>query len=115
MKKTMLAIVAAAALAAPAAAAAPSPTRTLRVDRPSRAGAARATVVHVVRGRMPAHRTTARVLTDTRCQPDARGVSHCLNKMRLANGAVIVARHDHRMMDMPCLDPGERVVVRPAV
>jgi hypothetical protein len=55
----------------------------------------------------------ALVLTDTRCAADAQGVSHCLNRMRLADGATITVRHDHRMMDMPCLSPGEHVTLTP--
>jgi hypothetical protein len=55
----------------------------------------------------------ATVLTDTRCSPDAMGYSHCLNKMRLANGKTVTAVHKHRMMDMPCLDPGEHVILTP--
>ena len=53
------------------------------------------------------------VLTDTRCDPDRMGVSHCLNRMRLADGTVVTVQHDHAMMNMPCLSPGERVVLTP--
>ena len=52
------------------------------------------------------------VLTDRQCQPDSAGVSHCLNAIRLADGQTITVRHMHRMMDVPCLTPGERVTVR---
>lgn len=84
----------------------------LRVERLSKGAGARATSVRLVSG-LVTHRMRARVLTDTRCAPDAMGVSHCLNRMQLADGTSITVVHDHRMMDMPCLSPGERVVLTP--
>jgi hypothetical protein len=94
------------ALAAPAAAG------TVRVDRPEKGVGAKVTTVHLVRGRL-AHPMRAMVMTDTRCNPDAQGVSHCLNRMRLADGTVITVQHDHMMMNMPCLSPGEHVLLTP--
>ena len=70
-------------------------------------------VVNVITGTAPAHATEAVTLTDENCQPDNAGVSHCLNKLRLANGQTIVIRHDHNMHVMPCLAPGEHVHVAP--
>jgi hypothetical protein len=84
----------------------------LRVDRPSKGAGAKVTTVKLLRGAV-ARETRAVVLTDTRCAPDARGVSHCLNRMRLANGMVVTAQHDHTMAAMPCLSPGETVVLTP--
>jgi hypothetical protein len=84
----------------------------LRVDRPSKGGGAKVTTVKLLHGFITA-RTRAVVLTDTRCSPDARGVSHCLNRMRLADGTVVTAQHDHRMTEMPCLSPGEPVRLTP--
>ena len=106
----LLVIVAALAVALPALGA---PAKTVRVDRPEKGVGAQVTYVHLLKGSVP-RRMRATVLTDTRCNPDARGVSHCLNRMRLANGAVVTVVHDHRMMDMPCLSPGEHVLLRPA-
>jgi hypothetical protein len=106
----ILALAAAALAAAPLALA--SPRTTLLVGRPEQGPGARLTSVHLIKGVVP-HRTRALVLTDTRCNPDAHGVSHCLNRMRLANRAIITVRHDHRMMDMPCLTPDEHVVLMP--
>ncbi len=61
----------------------------------------------------PLRRPTAAVVeTDERCQPDRLGVSHCLNRLRLADGRRLLVRHDHRMADSPCLSPGERVEAR---
>ena len=84
----------------------------LRVDRPAKGAGAKVTTVKLLRGTV-VHRMSAVVLTDTRCNPDAGGVSHCLNRMRLADGTVVVAQHDHRMAAMPCLSPGEHVMLTP--
>lgn len=65
-------------------------------------------------GRMPAGVTTAVVLSDEDCAPDAAGISHCRNALQLEDGRRIVVRHPHDMRLVPCLTPGERVVVRPA-
>lgn len=84
----------------------------LRVDRPSKGAGAKVTTVKLLRGSVT-RRSSAVVLTDTRCNPDAMGVSHCLNRMRLADGTVVTVQHDHRMMNMPCLSPGEHVLLAP--
>ena len=66
-----------------------------------------------VEGTMPAAATSATVLTDEQCQPDARGVSHCLNRLRLPDGTDIEVRHPHDMSKVPCLAPGEHVQLVP--
>jgi hypothetical protein len=86
---------------------------TVRVDRPQKGVGAKVTTVHILRGAVHARHMSATVLSDTRCNPDANGVSHCLNRMRLADGSVITVQHDHMMMNMPCLSPGEHVVLTP--
>ncbi len=101
--------VAAVALAVPATAAT---GKTLRVDRPEKGQGARVTHVHLISG-VVMHRMRALVLTDSRCAADARGVSHCLNRLKLADGSRVLVQHDHRMMDMPCLSPGEHVTLTP--
>lgn len=65
-------------------------------------------------GPVPDRAQTATVLTDADCAPNARGLSNCLNRLRLADGRTLTVRHPHRMMDVPCLSPGERVTVRRA-
>jgi hypothetical protein len=70
-------------------------------------------IVHVITGTAPAHAMEAVTLTDESCQPDNHGMSHCLNKLKLANGQTIVVRHDHDMHAVPCLTPGEAVHVAP--
>ena len=37
--------------------------------------------------------TPATVLSDEQCQPDATGVSHCLNRMRLPDGSGMAVQH----------------------
>jgi len=60
-------------------------------------------------GNLPAAPTSAVVLSDLECTPDAQGVSHCLNELRLESGETLTVRHNHRMHDVPCLQPGEVV------
>jgi len=63
----------------------------------------------LVDGRLPDGVVRATVLTDEDCAPDAHGVSHCRNKLRLPGGRTIEVRHPHRMQDVPCMTPGEAV------
>ena len=53
----------------------------------------------------------ATVLTDEDCTPDDAGISHCRNSLRLENGSEIVVRHPHDMMKIPCVEPGEPVLL----
>ncbi len=64
--------------------------------------------------RPPASETSGVVVTDENCAPDAQGVSHCRNDIRMADGETVRVQHDHRMHDVPCLLPGERVRLRAA-
>ena len=66
-------------------------------------------------GKLPAGVVTATVLTDDDCAPDAAGVSHCRNQLRLPSGKTIEVRHPHRMHDVPCMTPGETVRLGRAV
>jgi len=68
----------------------------------------------LVSGPLPRATTTAIVLADEDCAPDAAGVSNCLNRLRLADGRLLNVRHPHRMAEVPCLSPGERVNLRRA-
>ena len=63
----------------------------------------------LIDGRLPDGVVRATVLTDEDCAPDAHGVSHCRNKLRLPGGRTIEVRHPHRMHDVPCMTPGETV------
>ena len=87
--------------------------RTLLVFRgaepsPSEGTALRAQLLD---GRVPAGRKVGVVLTDADCAPDAQGISHCTNALRLPNGSTLTVRHPHSMAAVPCLTPGERVLV----
>jgi hypothetical protein len=65
-------------------------------------------------GPVPSRPSAATVLTDEDCAADAQGVSHCVNRIRLAEGQTLTVRHPHRMMEVPCLSPGEHITVRAA-
>jgi hypothetical protein len=67
----------------------------------------------LVSGTMPTAPLQATVLSDQECQPDARGVSRCLNRLRLPDGSEIHVRHPHEMAKIPCLTPGEQVWLVP--
>lgn len=75
-------------------------------------GVAGIDVAYAISGTPPARTQLGTVLTDTNCQPDSYGISHCTNRIRLADRHVLTVRHDHSMMNDPCLSPGERVHVR---
>jgi len=66
-------------------------------------------LVRFVGGDRPPATGTATVLTDTNCEPDAFGISHCLNALRLQTGGSLVVRHAHDMHVFPCLAPGDTV------
>ena len=75
-------------------------------------GAEGLVLTYAVAGSPPVGRQPATVLTDSNCEPDRYGVSHCLNRLRLASGRELTVRHDHNMGNDPCVSPGEKVVVR---
>ncbi|MEO6867133.1 MAG: hypothetical protein ABI200_03850 [Gaiellales bacterium] len=62
----------------------------------------------------PSSAQVGEVVTDENCEPDAEGVSHCRNNIRLKSGKTIRVQHAHKMHDVPCLVPGERVQIRAA-
>lgn len=97
--------------------ASPQAQRTVAVSnaympRPSEPGA----TLNALRitGRIPGRPEGGTVLTDDDCAPDARGISRCVNRIRLGSGRRLSVRHPHRMMEVPCLSPGELVRVRAA-
>jgi hypothetical protein len=70
--------------------------------------------VQLVSGAIPPDVTRLTVLTDENCQPDQQGVSHCLNRVTYQSAQGMgeaVLRHNHRMSEVPCLAPGETVVL----
>ena len=51
------------------------------------------------------------VTSDTSCEPDASGFSHCHNNLDLADGTHVVVVDTHQMSRYPCLTRGEDVQV----
>ena len=49
------------------------------------------------------------IVTDTDCDADAEGLSHCRNNIELANGRRITVIDTHEMHRYRCLEPGEKV------
>ncbi len=95
----------------------PASMRTLLVSvRREPAASLPGTTMRALRlsGPVPAAAVAGTVISDEDCAPDAKGISHCLNKVRMANGGMLTVRHAHRMADVPCMAPGERVLVRAA-
>ena len=78
----------------------------------SRAGQPLQTVL--VAGTMPSQPSMATVMSDENCAPDSQGVSHCTNRLRLDDGSQMTVMHPHRMAEVPCLAPGERISLRAA-
>jgi hypothetical protein len=66
------------------------------------------------KGHLPGGEVGGMVMTDEDCAPDEHGVSHCRNLVRLDSGQTVALRHPHNMTYVPCLEPGERVVLRRA-
>lgn len=66
-------------------------------------------------GGVPAGETaiTGTILSDTDCAPDADGINHCKNEIRLEDGSVLKGVNNHRMSVNRCLKPGETVKVSP--
>jgi hypothetical protein len=50
----------------------------------------------LIKGELPAVALEATVVTDADCAPDADGVSHCRNRLKLPSGKTITVRHPHR-------------------
>ena len=68
-------------------------------------------VLHVVEGQplKSGKAVTGTVLTDTDCDADAEGLSHCHNTIELANGARIAVIDTHEMQVNRCMSPGEQI------
>lgn len=70
-------------------------------------------VLQIAEGNAPSAgvRVSGIVVTDTNCEPDAQGLSHCHNRINLGNGGSIEVIHTHFMSRIPCLLPGQRVSI----
>jgi hypothetical protein len=90
--------------------------RTLVVSRAQPPTSRPGVLLHgrLVEGTLPSAAMKGTVLSDEDCAADFRGISNCLNRIRLADGREIAVRHPHDMSNVPCLAPGEPVRVVPA-
>ncbi|MBI4291123.1 MAG: hypothetical protein HY661_06570 [Betaproteobacteria bacterium] len=68
-------------------------------------------LLKVVQGRALAKRksATGTVKSDSNCDIDAQGLSHCNNTIELADGSRITVIDTHNMHRNRCLQPGERI------
>ena len=108
------AVTVAAPVSADAAHVPPPAVRTLVVHRgaePAPSVAGRSMRAQRLSGPLPARPVMGTVVSDANCEPDAAGVSHCRNVVRMPGGRRLTVRHPHRMMEVPCMTPGERVRV----
>lgn len=69
-------------------------------------------IVKIIEGHIVAP-TQGVVLTDTHCNPDAQGLSHCHNVIRLKNHQTIKIIDTHNMTHYGCLRIDEPVSVAP--
>ncbi len=56
-------------------------------------------------------RVTGTVISDTDCDIDAEGLSHCHNAIKLANGSEITVIDTHNMHRYRCLGAGDRLAL----
>jgi len=68
--------------------------------------------VNLVSGKLGT-KTTGKVLTDTDCTADIKGVSRCKSKIKLADGSVMKVITPHNMKYYRCYNIGEKVTVIP--
>ena len=93
----------------------PAPSRQFRPDTTCRPGARTGSdgqyLLQLADGELPPAgvRTFGVVLSDTNCEPDAQGLNHCRNGIRLADGSTINLIDNHMMSRYRCLQPGETV------
>jgi hypothetical protein len=79
-------------------------------ELPNLSAADKLLMTSLVGGQLPSQAMQAIVQTDSNCQPDEHGVSHCLNELAIGSVTLMV-RHHHKMSDVPCLTPGETVTI----
>jgi hypothetical protein len=91
-------------------------SRTLVVSRAQPPASRPGRLLHgrLIEGPMPRTAMNGTVLSDEDCGADFRGISNCRNRIRLEDGREMSVRHPHDMRDVPCLAPGEPVLIVPA-
>ncbi len=69
-------------------------------------------MLQVIEGAVPAGaRLSGVVASDTNCDPDAQGLSHCHDGIDLSDGRTITVVNTHNMARNECLAPGQRVAI----
>lgn len=70
-------------------------------------------VLQLVKGQAPERGTSASgtVMSDTDCDADAQGLSHCNNIIRLADGSQVTVIDTHNMHRYRCLGAGDRLTL----
>ena len=68
-------------------------------------------LLQLVEGRAPktGKSVTGIVASDTDCDADAEGLSHCHNIIEFPNGSRITVIDTHNMHVNPCMSPGDRI------
>ena len=71
-------------------------------------------VLQVIQGRAPksGKQIIATVTSDTDCDADAQGLSHCHNNLKLANGTQITVIDSHNMHQFRCLGEGDQLTLK---
>jgi hypothetical protein len=54
---------------------------------------------------------TGTVISDTDCDADAQGLSHCNNRIKLPNGSEITVIDNHNMHRYRCLGAGDQLAL----
>ena len=70
-------------------------------------------LLQVIDGGLPrnAKRVVGTVLSDTDCDPDAEGLSHCHNEIQLPGGKKLTVIDSHNMHNYRCLGDGDRIAL----
>jgi hypothetical protein len=68
-------------------------------------------LLQVIKGELPKVLKSVKgtVTSDTDCDADAQGLSHCHNTIKLANGSEITVIDSHNMHRYRCLGSGDRI------
>ena len=68
-------------------------------------------LLQVVKGQLPkpGKPITGTVTSDTNCDADVQGLSHCNNNIKLPNGSEILVIDTHNMHRNRCLGPGDQL------
>lgn len=70
-------------------------------------------LLQVIQGQAPkgGETVTATVVSDTDCDADAEGLSHCHNIIELPDGSKFTVIDSHNMHRYRCLGPGDKISV----